>query len=177
MHIFLQGPKKIGKSTVIRKTLDILTSDAQLRLGGFFTWNGGNDDPHIYMRPARSGKEDGAFRLASYDFVNGGIISNIQAFELDGVRILADHADAELIIMDELGYLERNAPVFRRAVLDILAGDIPVFGVLRQGDVPWHLEIKQNPLVTIFEVNEKNRDGLPLELAFRLAGIIQNNSQ
>jgi len=169
LHIFLQGPKRVGKSTVIRKTLELLTADKLLRLGGFFTWNGGNDDPHIYLQPARSGMEDRVFRLASYDLVNGGLISYIQAFEQDGVQILADRADAGLIIMDELGYLERSAPVFRQAVLDILAGDIPVFGVLRQGDIPWHQDIKRNPKVTILDVNEKNRDILPRELAKRLA--------
>ena len=169
MHIFLQGPKRVGKSTVIRKTLELLTADKPLRLGGFFTWNGGNEDPHIYLQPARSGMEDKVCRLASYDLVNGGLISYIQAFEQDGVQILADRADAGLIIMDELGYLERSAPVFRQAVLDILASDIPVFGVLRQGDIPWHQDIKRNPKVTILDVNEKNRDKLPRELAKRLA--------
>ena len=165
MHIFLQGPKRIGKSTVITTTLGILTAEAPLRLGGFFTWNGGKDDPYVYMRPARAGAEMEPYLLASYDAANGGFAIDLHAFEQDGVRILNSREGAELIIMDELGFLERDAAEFRKTVLDILNEDTTVLGVLRLGNVPWHDDIKRNPMVKIYDVDEKNRDGLPRELA------------
>ena len=164
-HIFLQGPRNIGKSTVITKTLDILNAHRAIILGGFFTWNGGHGDPHVYMRPALPEPEGERYRLASYDTDKGGLICDIQAFEKSGAELLKRSRNADLIIMDELGFLENDAAEFKRAVLDIISGDIPVLGVLRLGDVPWHKDIKSNPRVTIFEVNEKNRDTLPRELA------------
>ena len=168
MHIFLQGPRRIGKSTVIARTLDILAVQTPLVPGGFLTWNGGKDDPHVYMRPAVSGREVELYRLASWDVRKGGLISDLRAFELDGVRLLKENTGADLIIMDELGFLESGASGFKQAALDVLAGDIPVFGVLRLGDVPWHKDIKDNPGVSLYDVNEKNRDSLPRELAERL---------
>ena len=168
MHIFLQGPRGIGKSTVILRTLDILASGNPLILGGFFTWNGGKTDPHVYMRPARSGRENEICRLASYDAAKGGLISNISAFDVDGARLLMESKDADLIIMDELGFLESGAEAFKQAVLDTLNGSTPILGVLRLGGVPWHEEIKRSLSVTIFEVDEKTRETLPQELALSL---------
>ena len=172
MHIFLQGPKRIGKSTVIRRTLDILMDEAPLELGGFFTWNGGKDDPHVYMRPASALSEGEIIRLASFNAINGGLKADVDAFEVDGVRILRDskRADMNLIIMDELGFLEKDAPLFRQAALDVLDEDIPVLGVLRLGGVEWHEAIKRNPRVTLYDVDEKNRDNLPRVLA----GVLKN---
>ena len=169
MHMFLYGPLNIGKSTVVRKTIDALTENAPLAPSGFFTWNGGESDPHIYMKPARSGTGQESFRLASWDKTNGGLICDFQAFEQDGVRLLTGLKDADLIIMDELGFLESEAPVFRQAVLDALRGNVPVLGVLRTGkDIPWHDEIKNDPRVALHEVTIKNRDALPQELASRI---------
>lgn len=172
MHIFLQGPKRTGKSTVIRKTLEILEAEMPLRLGGFFTWNGGEEDPHVYMRPARAGGADGSCRLASYDSVKGGFEVSNDAFERYGTRILGERAGAGLIIMDELGFLESDARAFIQAVSDVLDGDIPVLGVLRLGDVEWHKEIKRNPMVTLYDINIENRDDMPQELAVLLKPMI-----
>ena len=175
MHIFLQGPRNIGKSTVIRKTLEILTVRAPVGLGGFFTWKSGDNDPNVYMRPAEAGREGEIFKLAGLNEQGRGMTPDILSFDRDGVRLLRerrprsetadDNAGIQLIIMDELGYLEKDALEFRRAVLDTLAGETPVFGVLRMGDIAWHEQIKRNPKVTLYEVNIENRDELPRELA------------
>jgi len=179
MHVFLQGPRNEGKSTVIRKILEMLSALRPLSLGGFFTWNGGRGDPHVYMRPAVTVcREDGKLALdsllgpgeqdillASWDEGKGGLSCDIAAFERDGARLLADEPGAEMIIMDELGFLESNASLFKRAVLDTLDRGTPVLGVLRLGDVPWHVDIKRNPLVSLYDVTMDNRDRLPGELA------------
>ena len=167
MHIFLQGPKNIGKSTVIYKTLGILAQRKPLVLGGFFTWNGGKDDLRVYMRSARSDDEREIFCLASWDAEIGRLVCDNQVFEETGTRMLEQCEDADLIIMDELGYLESGAFIFRKAVMDALARDLPILGVLRLGDIPWHAEIKRNPTVTLIDVSNENRDVLPRALAER----------
>ena len=165
MHIFLQGERGIGKSTVIRKTLEMLTEQVNITLGGFFTWNGGNADPNIYIRAARTGAESEIFKVAGYDASVQRMVCDTQVFETIGTRILQESAGADMIIMDELGYLESSAEVFKKNVLDTLAENTPVFGVLRLGDVPWHREVKNNPQVTIYDVEEKNRSALPQVLS------------
>ena len=165
MHIFLQGRRGVGKSTVIRKTLDLLIGELPLTLGGFFSRHGGKADPVVYMRPADMNGVGVEFRVAGWDEQKAGMVSDIDAFDREGTLLLRKRPGVDLIIMDELGYLESCADLFKQAVFDTLAGDIPVFGVLRLGDVPWHASIKSNPLVSIYDVNEENRDSLPAELA------------
>jgi len=172
MNIFLQGPRNIGKSTVILKTLEIIMTGKSLTLGGFFTWNGGKTDPHVYMRPAHSNADAEVYRLASYDAEKGGLICNTQAFEEDGVRLLSGSKCADLIVMDELGFLESSASAFRQAVLDVLSSDIPVLGAIRLGDVPWLEGIRRDPTVSLFDVDEKTRGILPRELAAALSAVI-----
>ena len=189
MHIFLQGDRGIGKSTVIRRTLEILADQPGFTLGGFFTWNGGPDDPNIYMRAARTGASvkdtagsaglsDGAagesviHRVAAYDALTHRMVCDTQVFETVGAQILHDSTGADLIIMDELGYLESSAENFKKAVMDTLAGPTPVFGVLRLGGVPWHESIKNDPRVTIYDVNEETRGMLPQVLSDKCLAIL-----
>ena len=167
-HIFLQGPRNIGKSTVIRKTLDILKTRASPALGGFFTWSGGPDDPTVRLRPAESGREREIYRVAVRNPQTGGLVCDSDVFEQTGARLLKDLDGVNLIIMDELGFLENNAPAFKLAVFDALSGDIPALGVMRLGDIPWLRDIKNSPMITLLDVNENNRDVLPGELATEL---------
>lgn len=165
MHVFLQGIRNIGKSTVILRTIELLLLRRPLMLGGLFTWNGGKDDPNVYMRPAGLGCEGEIYNLAKWNTQGGGLVCDTMVFEQVGARILEQSKSADLIIMDELGYLESNAPIFKQAVIDTIYGDIPVLGVLRLGDVPWHTDIKRYPNITLLDVNEENRDALPQKLA------------
>jgi len=182
VHVFLQGPKNIGKTTVILKTIELLRKNKPIAIGGFFTWKGGNNDRHIYIQSAGlaapalttqtknslSSYEKEIFRLATWDSEQGKLVSNIESFEEIGVHILAQSKGVDLIIMDELGNLESNARLFKKAVLDTLSGTVPVLGALRMGDIPWHNDIKQNLQVTLHEVNEKNREALPQVIAGQL---------
>ena len=172
MHTFLQGERNIGKSTIIRKTLDIIAARNKVGLGGFFTWKNDEAMPLVYMRPAGKPEGNGVFLIAGFDKGTGRMAGDIRMFETEGVRILHDRDGAQLIIMDELGKFESEAPLFRQAVLDTLAGDIPVFGVLRLGDAPWLDPIRSDKSISLIDVNMYNRDTLPLELAERLMALI-----
>jgi len=172
MHIFLQGQRGIGKSTVILKTLELISAGTGLTLGGFFTWKGSADDLNVYMKPANPDKVGEKYLLASWDPVNGRLLCDGQGFEHDGVRLLSESKNADLIIMDELGYLESKATRFKNAVMDTLAGRATVLGVLRSGDVPWLDDIKKDPGVKLFDVDEKTRGILPRELVSELGASI-----
>jgi len=172
MHIFLQGERNIGKSTIIRKTLALLAGSSPVPLGGFFTWKSGQDAPHVYIRPAAQARESEVYRLASWDFNVERMIVDSQVFEREGAGMLGGCDGARLLIMDELGVLESNAPNFRRVVLDAIAGEIPILGVLRVGGIPWHNDIKSHPSVVLVDVTTDNRDSLPHELADRLSPLV-----
>jgi len=173
MHIFLQGPRNIGKSTIIRNAVEILMADTPLSFGGFFTWKGRKSDPNAYIKSARAGREEEIFQIASFDPMIGRLVSHIQVFESEGARMINDSADADIIIMDELGFLESEASGFIRAVYETLGGSIPVLGVLRADDIFWLNEIRRNPRVSLFDVDEKNRDSLPREIASHMKGVLR----
>ncbi|MCL2766313.1 MAG: nucleoside-triphosphatase [Peptococcaceae bacterium] len=169
MHIFLQGQRNVGRSTVIIRTLDIIRSKTELIIGGFITFRGGTDDPYTYMRSANpEGKrEDYCLGSCHKELRNEPLL-----FDQVGVPLLKDSQNADIIVMDELGFLEREALEFHQAVYSVLAGDIPVIGVLRLGNILWFEQIKTNPKVKLVEVTKENRDGLPEVLASRLMPIL-----
>ena len=200
MHIFLTGPIGIGKTTVINKTLvllegllgqaplsDCLATDsvAPISLAGFFTHSGPTskesglpEDRDVYISPAGSTKYyTQSNKIASRD----GIVptAHLEVFEDLGREILKNAVSRDpknppglqLIIMDEVGFLEQNAPKFHEAVFDCLDGDIPILGSLRLGDVAWLERVKAHPKVKLITVSLENRDELPPALAKEITAI------
>ena len=93
-----------------------------------------------------------------------------EVFDGLGSRLLLSAAgdDAcDLILLDELGFLEADAKHFRAAVLSVLAGPKPVLGVVRQGLGAW----RDAPLGELWEVTKENRDALPRRLRNRLSSL------
>lgn len=170
MHIFLTGPKGIGKSTVILKSIELLeqslhqTEGTFLNLGGFYTHSGLPEDRDIYISHAWLTK---SYTLSNKIATRNGIVPTVheEVFENLGVDILKKSKDAQLIIMDELGFLEQNATTFQKAVLKCLGRNTPILGTLRQGEVPWLDQIKILDKVKVLEVSLHNRDDLPATIA------------
>jgi nucleoside-triphosphatase THEP1 len=161
MHVFLTGPKRIGKSTAIQKTLSLLGKACPISLGGFLTYWGGEGDSSLYI--ADAGGQVAPTLLAERR--DGSMSLFPEAFEVQGTGLLRKPQGANLILMDELGFLEKDSPYFRQTALARLDGDIPVLGVLREGHIPWHVTIKTHPRVTIYNVSLDNRDLLPQTIA------------
>ena len=164
--VFLTGPRQIGKSTVIRKTISLLQKEGPLRLGGFFTYWGAKGDSHLYIAAADPSQGQNPSPLA--DCRNGSLIHHTEVFDQQSLKLLPDSSPAHLICMDELGFLEADSPLFKGRVYSCLDSDKPVIGVLREGEIPWHDPIKTHPRVTLCEVTLDNRDHLPAKLAAAL---------
>ena len=133
------------------------------------TWRSKDNDGHVvYVRPATPGYEHEKYRLAGYCPHNRSMSCDPKIFDQLCTRFLEEYSDANIIIMDELGFLERNAFIFQQAVLNALNSDIPIIGVLRKGNIPWHESIKSHPQTSLCEISMENRDAMPRELATRL---------
>ncbi len=156
-HLFLTGEKQIGKSTVLRRLLAGRTAVT----GGFLTVRlrtpeGGA----VYM--LRAGREEACSPENLLFTKRKGIPSVIPGrFEALGCAILRERVDCDLLIMDELGPAESEAAAFQRAVLDCLDGNVPIYGVLQQGESAFLETIRQHPAVRLITVTEENRDRLP----------------
>ncbi len=170
-HVFLTGDFQVGKSTLIRNVLKELPT---CRLGGFCTISV-MDTPEafgsVYIVKADavfaadgnniSFNEENRVGIRS----NKGPIGFPEVFEQYGVNALSDIGTCDLILMDEVGKMERNALTFTNLILEVLEGDVPVLGVLRkEGATPIQEAIRNHPNVQLIEVTVENRDQLLPEL-------------
>jgi len=100
-----------------------------------------------------------------------GVRADRAAFDAAGERLLSAPAGRRsLLLMDELGFLERCSPVFQRAVFTLLDGPTPVLGVLRRhAKSPFGGPVSRRADVRLLPLTVENRAEIPTELA-RLLG-------
>ena len=103
-HLFLTGRKGVGKSTLLRTLLE------GKRLGGFFTRRvtGVFDRPSIHLLRAAEDKQPSPGNLVCFCGER-----RPERFDLLGPAALADTADCDIIVMDELGPSEAAAQGFQ----------------------------------------------------------------
>ncbi len=169
MHIFLTGPKHIGKSTIIQKVI----SKWKLNIGGFITYPGINNDLNIYISSVNDTKKyEAANRIAKRN--SDGVIGIIENFNELGVMLInKDKANASLLIMDELGFLEQEATNFKNSIYKCLNENIPILGVIKDRYIPWLEVIRNHPSVEIITVTKDNRDDLADIIIKKLKGDIK----
>lgn len=158
MHIFLTGPKQIGKSTIINKVIEGIRKEG-LRIGGFCTYMGINNDLDIYINYLNQDKIYLSDNKVAYRTLQGAT-PIFQVFDTLGVRILSENNN-DVIVMDELGFLETNAELFKSKVLSLLDGVKPIIGVVKEREIPWLDKVKYHPQVELITVSKVNRDSLP----------------
>lgn len=100
-----------------------------------------------------------------------GVRADRAAFDAAGERLLSAPAGRRsLLLMDELGFLERCSPVFQRAVFTLLDGPTPVLGVLRRHEKsPFWGPVSRRADVRLLPLTVENRAEIPAELT-RLLG-------
>ena len=176
MHLFLTGSVQIGKTTALNKTLKLL----DVTPGGFRTYFGADrKSPHryLYMSSAaepRAFTPEHAIVELSQDENGAPVRSILPRFEELGLQYLAEAPSYPLIVLDECGRLEQKLPRFRARVLELLEGDTPILGVVRQDAMGWLEEIRNHPKVQLITVTEQNRDELPQQLTRYYAPFIQS---
>ena len=163
-HIFLTGAVQSGKSTVMEKVLAALN----VTVGGFRSGSGPDrheSDRWLYLWDAAGEPVyDETHRVAHITPENRqSFPEQFNALGCAALRHAAD-SDADLILMDECGFLERDAAEFQTEVLRTLDGDIPVFGVVRLRSSGWTDAIRNHPKVSLITVTEENRDELPEQI-------------
>ena len=148
-HLFLTGPKGVGKSTLLR---DFLARETG-RLGGFFTVKHRGS---VYLLRAGTGEAPDAENF----LFRCGCGGDPDRFDALGCAALADTEGCSLLVMDELGPHEAQAVRFQAAVFRALEGGTPILGVLQQADSDFLRRVACHPQVTVLTVTEDNRDSL-----------------
>lgn len=165
-HIVLQGEKGAGKSTLIRK----LAQEMQCTAGGFLTravmnWETGYKD--IFMYPASFIFDpDDQDTIARINGKLCGITQNgvkevyPEVFDTYGTQLIHSASKKQLIVMDEIGFMEEKAQQFQKAVLSALDENIPVVAAVKAKDIstPFLEAIRRHENVRLIELNETNRN-------------------
>ncbi len=166
--ILLTGKPGIGKTTVIRKVLQMLDDKAI----GFYTED--YRDPKTHRRKGfkvitYNGKEG---ILADVDFESdyrvGKYGVDVKQFEKLAIPILekALKEKDKIVVIDEIGKMEFFSEKFKNLIKQIMEDpEIKVIATISKKDFhPLIKEIKNLPDVELIEVTWENRDILPQEI-------------
>ncbi len=159
-NLFLTGKKGVGKSTLLNKII----KEVDLSIGGYITEK--KIEEHIKT-----------FTIVSlYDYTEKYPIAKINIkkyskeifvdnFKYPIVTLLDKSLkNRDLIVMDELGFMENNIEPFTSKVYEILDSNKIVFGVLKDFDCEFLNNIRTRKDVCIIEVTKNNRDYLHREI-------------
>lgn len=135
-HLFLEADSGAGKSTLIRK----LIAPYIEQVGGFTSQrlqNDKNETIAFRIVPANDlrlavpyeNTPESIFRIMTED-IKG--LNKPEIFETEGLKYLTDNHNKKLILLDEIGGIELRNDAFRMKLHEILSGDIPCIGVIKQ---------------------------------------------
>lgn len=169
MNIFLTGERNVGKTTIINKSITSLRTKWQnrkgisLKVGGFQTFEGeefSQGKSYVYLKSAE-GFLDSRFssaKIALRDKSSFSFKVYTEVFDEEGTFTLNKSTSSDIIIMDELGFMEKDAKVFQRRVMEILDGDIPVLGVVKLKSNDFLDRVRVHPNVNVITVTEGDRN-------------------
>ena len=163
MNILIAGRPGIGKTTLIKKLIEILP----FPIGGFYTEEikKGKERTGFSLKTL-GGKEmvladisiDSPYRVGKYKV-------DVDTFERIGVAGLQKAiADKGLIIIDEIGKMELYSEKFKEVVWKALDKKCTV-ATIKIGDAGFIGKIKQRTDVKIIDLDPGNRDSLPADIA------------
>lgn len=166
-NIFLTGAMAVGKSTLIDRVLE----DSQLRLGGYVTGREIQGDiQKFHLKSLADGK---SYHLAITNRVTRAKDVREETLTRDMPRVLEkDLLDKELIVLDELGFMENDLEAFTSLIFRILDSPLPVFGVLKDYDCSFLNKIRSRDDVDIIWVDVDNRDQLYIELSEKIKKLL-----
>ena len=172
VHLFLTGEIQVGKSTIIRKFMKTIMIPPE-QTGGFITkgwyYPDTSSSVHLLSVTEKEGfcrencimmREPKSNRLRTKPVLYP------EVFETLGLELLNNIEGKKLLLMDELGFVERGAPLFRERVLNLLDGDVPILGVLKKWPDEFLRQVEEHPKVEVIHVTEENRDEIAGIMSF-----------
>lgn len=164
-HLIIAGKRHIGKSTLVNRLLE----NCGCPVYGFRTAPGRSMKQgfrSFFIHPAAVPAES-RFETEENHIGDGNGIAPVgypEAFDDFGVKCL-EAEPGGIILMDELGFMEKDASVFCSRVLSLLDGDIPVIATAKAGhDLDLLNAMFDHPDTEVYYITTENRDELYEEL-------------
>lgn len=159
MHALIVGRRGVGKSTLIHRVLQELGRS----VSGYETKKEDAlaDAEHgipVYIYEA------GACRQRSEENLlgccrDGAVSVRTEAFDRYARKLAAQQA-GEIILLDEIGFMETKSSAFCRTIMELLDGRTPVLAAVKDKDIPFLEAVRTHPHVRCFLITEANRDAL-----------------
>ena len=158
-NIFITAARGYGKTIALNKTIHLLNKE----VSGFESRKKiMENEKEFYIYDIQDTSSNS---LIAYSNTNTKPIANIEGFENFGCEILKKAISSEnTIIMDEIGFLEENAPKFKQSVIDSLYSTNIVIGVLKKFNGEFINYIKSRDDVLLLELTLENRDDIPNQI-------------
>lgn len=162
----LTAPPRTGKSTAIKKIVNMLGPN---NCGGFYTEEIRDNGERIGFKiVSLNGKEgiladislDSPYKISKY-----GV--DLKVFEDIGLKELyraIDSNDIKYLIIDEIGPMQLFSNEYKELLLKMLSIDKKVIGTIFNANYDWLDEFKKNKQIKLIEINENNRNIIPLQI-------------
>ncbi|AKA69598.1 nucleoside-triphosphatase [Clostridium scatologenes] len=166
--IFITGERGIGKSTLLKKII----KNVDCSIGGFIQEKEFMGESKRFKVNSLYNLEE-SYTIGVYDAEKRELHSDMNMFNIISQDILLKSLDnRELIVLDELGFMEEKAPLFKETVFKILNSDKAVIGVLKECDGNFVQKIAKREDVQVFKIDENNRDSIE----YKVLQMLQNNN-
>ena len=185
-HIVLCAPKKTGKTTLIERIIRDAGAPAAgspIPVYGFQTkrFAGSDGINRIYMFPAGQAQTETITPDARYLGSTCGRVRDVcaETFDTYGTTLIQSARPDGLLVMDEIGHMEKDSPLFLQAIFESLDGDIPILASVRYTVAPIDCleRIKRHPRVRLYMLTEENRDAVYIEIRNALLGDIADRKE
>lgn len=160
-HLFLTGDKQVGKSTLLNKLIMAKSSQpCGIQTLPFYIEG---EKKGYYLHQLSLEKSESLSNNPPAILCLGPrqTIGVQSVFETLGVAMLLKSLEQkELMVLDELGRVEKNFLPFINTVEKCLNEKEQIFGVVQKGATHYETMVKKHPRVCIVEVTTQNRERL-----------------
>lgn len=168
-RVLVEGPPRVGKTTVVRRTVNVLRA-LGMQLTGFTTVELRRADHRIgFAVEDLDGSRAVIARVSDDGPAHVGRYAvDVAAFEAIALPALNACSHATAVVIDEVGKMQLASAAFRSAVGEVFAADTAVLATVQSAAHPFTDALKQRPDIEHIMVTHSNRDTLADQLAGRL---------
>ncbi len=158
-RLFLTGPPRAGKTTVIERILSSMHSPAS----GFHTREIRQKGHRMGFRIVTLDGKEGllAHREMGGPYKVGAYGVDVESLEKIAVASIVDRPPWEILVIDEVGKMECLSAKFCQAVRKALLGPNPILGSLGLKGGGFMEEVRKWPGLRLIQVTPANRNELP----------------
>lgn len=169
-RIFLQGPPKVGKTTLVGRLVDLLR-DADAHVGGFLTRELCERDRRVGFAVQDLNGAEAV--IAHQDYATGVQVGrfgvDVAAFERIALPALAFALEkGGVVVIDEIARMELASSQFVSALHEVLEEADSIVATVHVHDHPVTDALLRRADVEVIQVTEDNRNDLPTHLLARL---------